>query len=515
MEIKFFNSKSGERTCTVNSKFLHSKYSPAAEAEKFVNSIPPVNPELIILVSPGLPYCYNKLKSRFPGARIAAVNFSPLLSNKLWDYEWVPNEYIQLNTFLNDILCSFDLKKIHIEIWHPSLNIWPEEIQNFQILLKEVINTETAVNTTRKYFGKRWFKNILRNILFIEQTINLKRQIESPVLIAAAGQSLEDKINLLNSGYFFNIAVTSASGFLCYNDLKPDLFFITDGGYWAKEQFMPMYFANNTSFLSGKINLAISMEAAIPAGILSKNNILPLSYKSPFTESILKLNNIGYLKAMENGTVTGTALDFALEYSNKKIYLAGLDLGPGKNSFHARPGVQETRNRNETSRTSSLWENIPLHSEQMDIYKNWFENLSRQKKQRINIVVPCPVKIQSINKIEQEKLISMINTKQTTNPKDRDLFSHYFISSDKKNNTINYLKGIILKAGKYTISDYFSDEIFFNISSYIDWENYTIMENYLKTNSKTQATEAFENIKNNCIDFINNEIKRYERYDFF
>lgn len=513
MEINFFNSKSGEKTCTVNSKYLHSKYSPVTEAEKFVNSIPEITPDLIILVSPGLPYCYNKLKTRFPNVKIAAINFDIQFSNTLWDYEWVPNGEISLNSFLSELFICFDLKKIHIETWYPSLNIWPVEIQKIQNLIKELVNRETAVNITRKYFGKRWFKNIIRNIFFISKTIYLKTKIENPVLIAAAGQSLEDKERLLKSGYFFKIAVTSASGFLCNNSLLPDLFFITDGGYWAKEHFIPMYFAKEgINFFLQNMNLAISMEAAIPGVILENTNILPMSYNSPFTESLLKINNIKYMKAKENGTVAGSAVEFALEYSNKNIYLAGLDLGPGKNSFHARPGVQETRNRNETLRTNSLMENIPLHSGQMEIYKNWFENIPAEKKQKLAIITPSPVQIQSIKKIPQDELIMGIKPESIL--KNNDLFYHSETLNDKRLNTVNYLKKIISNIKKYTISDYYNDDFFSNIISYIDWDNYRAMESDLKNKSQTKADEVLENIKINCIDFISKEIKRYDNHEF-
>lgn len=514
MEISFFNSKSGETTCTVNSKYLHSKYSPVSEAEKFVSSIPEIMPELIVLVSPGLPYCYDKIKNRFPGVKIAAVNFNPQLSSRLWDYEWVPNENMSLSTFLNKIFTYFDLKKIHIEIWHPALNIWPEEIKKFQDLIKELINTETAVNTTRKYFGKRWFKNIIRNVVFISKTICLNKKIEIPVLIAAAGQSLEDKAGLLKSGYFFKIAVTSSSGFLLSNSLLPDLFFITDGGYWAKEHFMPMYFAKGTNqdFLN-KINLAMSMESAVPVGILSNTNILPLSYSSQFTESLLRYNNIEYMIAKENGTVSGSALDFVMENSTRDIYLTGLDLEPGKNSFHARPGVQETRNRNETTRTNCLLENIPLHSMQMDIYKNWFENLTSEKKQRLALVTPGPLQIKGVRKISKNELIRKSESKNPITA--NDLFNDSITSfKEKKSTTLNYLKKIISRASKYSVSDYYSDEVFSNMVSYIDWDNYKVMELKIKNNSKTKTNEVLENIKTNCIDFISREIKRYDCNEF-
>ena len=218
------------------------------------------------------------------------------------------------------------------------------------------------------------------------------------------------------------------------------------------------------------------------------------------------------MKAKENGTVAGSAVEFALEYSNKNIYLAGLDLGPGKNSFHARPGVQETRNRNETLRTNSLMENIPLHSGQMEIYKNWFENIPAEKKQKLAIITPSPVQIQSIKKIPQDELIMGIKPESIL--KNNDLFYHSETLNDKRLNTVNYLKKMISNIKKYTISDYYNDDVFSNIISYIDWDNYRAMESDLKNKSQTKADEVLENIKINCIDFISKEIKRYDNHEF-
>ena len=68
--LVFESSKAGELTCSFQGKYLHSKYNPTNEGEKFAAGIKAdFSPLCVFILEPALSYCAPFLKKRFPKAR--------------------------------------------------------------------------------------------------------------------------------------------------------------------------------------------------------------------------------------------------------------------------------------------------------------------------------------------------------------------------------------------------------------------------------------------------------------
>ena len=78
-DVQFFDSKSGDKTCSINSIRLHSSYDPVKEAQRYVSSLD-INfvPSLIVVTEPALSYCAYFLRKRFPKTILVAIRFSNL-----------------------------------------------------------------------------------------------------------------------------------------------------------------------------------------------------------------------------------------------------------------------------------------------------------------------------------------------------------------------------------------------------------------------------------------------------
>ena len=158
----------------------------------------------------------------------------------------------------------------------------------------------------RNYFATRWTKNALRFSLFTKKTATINKGT-SDILICASGPSLYSSISFIKKyrKRFFLVAVSSALTPLIHNGIVPDLCISTDGGYYAKKHIS---FALNRS----NIPLALPGEGSSYASIIDSTTIVPLYYGDGTSEDILMELGFKGLKAIRNGSVSGTAIYLSL-----------------------------------------------------------------------------------------------------------------------------------------------------------------------------------------------------------
>lgn len=370
-EIIYSVAKNGEKTCSCNGKFLHSKYNPSAEAQKFVENIQAdFNPLCVFIIEPALSYCFDFLKKRFPNATFCAIRFSSQFSStdKLWDKVFYFSDNLSNEIF--DFLGEEKICSSIFSDWTASKNIFPELTEKTWFSIKDVVLKSRSIINTRAYFAKRWLKNTILFTKNIEKTFTIEKS-NFPIVIVASGTSLESSIDFLKKyrEKYFLIAVSSAFSVLQYYKIQPDFVISTDGGYWAKKH---LEFSNeNQAF-------ALSIEAAVPKKLFTNNSIIPLLYDDciPFEKSLMEKLGISYMLARRNGTVSGTALEFAMSITSNSIFLCGLDQAPAIGYQHTQPNALESNsaqfdnklNTKETRLTSSRFNS----QVSLKIYRDWF-----------------------------------------------------------------------------------------------------------------------------------------------
>ena len=389
-------------TASVNGQYLHSRYSPAKEAEKFYENWKKENQAdsscNLIVFAPGLGYLLNAVvKDKYK--RILVFFFScdtyhyytqnfPTENMSIW----YPGCTHTLDAFIRNQFSDNLPENIRILEWKPGLSSFPEMAEHVN---REFINTLRILQgntlTTMK-FGKRWLKNSFRN--FLEQDYSLQiNRIEAPVILAASGGSLNrhlDDIKRYEKNYFI-AALPSSVEALTSVGVTPDLIFSIDPGYYASDHYRSFPeespIASTLMAYPGKFNRKI-------AGINQKTWI----------DSLFNTNGTLFnMCSPEMGTVAATAIHVLSRLSKQSIYVLGLDLCirgleehvhphpfdfysiSGSNRLSTEIGRRMERIRN----MSRIYRNGYYYSRSMETYQKWFntENFSTE----IIRVDPSPV----------------------------------------------------------------------------------------------------------------------------
>jgi hypothetical protein len=318
---------------------LHSRYNPQAEAERYIDALAlPQGIRYFILIEPGLGYTIPVLARRFPGARILALHaedprlFGPAYQGT-GSSVWSPESGAGLEDFLEREIPDTCASALRILEWRPSLNYYGEKYLEILSAAAEFVKRSDANSRTVRNFGKRWFRNFLRNLRLLGSFPAFGR-FSLPALIAGAGPSLEEaipKIRRLREEGCFIIAPSSSVMALAAGGLAPDLILSTDGGGWA---LLHLYECLRGAAAAPVI--AASLGAALPSqcGGLP---LLPLSDGSLWQRLVLETLEAPYFALPQRGTVTASALDLAFALGLKEACLAGMDLDIRDIRSHARP----------------------------------------------------------------------------------------------------------------------------------------------------------------------------------
>lgn len=383
MNLQFSDTKDGFKTFSLDNVYFHSKYAPLTEAQRFVQSTTlPYKPKLILLIEPGLSYCFPYLKDAYPDSKIVAIRLIDYAFPKADVYDANIN-YKSCANFKAYLLQTYGeemLLSSTIFTWPAAQNIFAQDVHEIIEKYKQALNDCKTLLVTRQFFEKKWLTNCLNFIQHAKSFVSLKDKLELPVVVCASGPSLIPCIPALqqNKEKVFIIALSSALCVLIKNDIIPDLVLSTDGGFWAGEHLKCLV---KNSF----IPVACPAEAYIPKKLLKKNPVLALEYddNSSFISTQI-LNKCG-LKAkstLRNPTVSGTAIYFANSITDKQVYFCGLDLHENSGLQHSKPNeleknnsLTETRLANKETRNSRS----RFNSGSLKIYEEWFSSINDEK----------------------------------------------------------------------------------------------------------------------------------------
>ena len=384
MGIRFFTAKSGLPSCAVNGTNLHSSYDPEREAERFVDTMSPsFYPQYIVVTEPALSYCAQFFRKRFPAAVLVAVRYAPDFAeaDKGWDIVFdAAQSALRLSDTLFDKLGEEGLCSALFASWQPSARAFPEKNAAVWQEIKYAVDKGRDVLFTRSCFASRW----IANAFFICRHIERARRIvkgSAPVVIAASGPSLKSALPYLAEfrPSYFLIAASSALSVLTAYGIIPDVCIATDGGFYAKAHLSPL-------LRFPHIPLALAEEASCSGDILSTSGIIPLSYGDGFAASLFAACGIPSMKIERNGTVSGSALDFARSITDGSVFSCGLDMAPASGLQHARPNALEEREAasymktypNETKNCASRFA-----SGSLELYRQWFQSLPKARVKNV------------------------------------------------------------------------------------------------------------------------------------
>ena len=421
MEIIIQKAKNGEDTATADGHFLHSNYAPEKEAERFVQNLSlPYNPSSIIITEPALSYSAKALRKRFPDIKLGAIRYTPEFSeyDSFFDFVFNYYEHPDFEVYLESKLTEEELLSAFFVSWQPSSQVFKDTEKAVWQAIKAALVRSKTLLYTRQYFEKKWLLNSCRFIKYLKNPVSLNAPVQKDALIIASGPSLKPYLNFIkeNQNSFFIICLSSAISVCLENDIIPDLCMSTDGGFWAGEHLKKL---RKTT-----IPLAMPAEAYCSKGLFSKLKILPLIYDDGISSELLKNQKLECKRAVRNGTVSGTALLFAVQYCTKNIFFCGLDLAPQKGFQHTQPNELERNsvfkdNRLNTKEGRLARAGLPGGS--LDIYREWFASckLSLGSRTVFRVIEPKQRK----NTLGEIKDIDLKDfSKLTSNEKSKENF---------------------------------------------------------------------------------------------
>ncbi len=375
MNIEIKEAKDGNKTCAVDSFFIHSSYKPVLEAERFIDSLTySFLPEYVLITEPGLSYTADFLRRKFPSAKLICIRYCSNFSeyDSLWDNVIYYDSTVSVSDELFDSLNEEGISKCLFISWKASEKVFEEESNACWNEIRKAVLKSRQVLSTRTYFAKKWFINSIKNSIFIQNTYSIEKA-KKPVIVCASGKSLKDCIPFIiqNKDKFHIFCVSSALSPLLANGIIPELCITTDGGYYAKKHIS--FAAKNYS----EIIYALPSEASFDTEYLTDAKILPLTYGDCPGDEMFEAAGIKSVKALRNGTVSGTAAFLSLMSTESEVYFCGLDLSENKGFAHTQP--------NELELTDSLLDNcfstketriIPqtFKNASLETYRDWFSN---------------------------------------------------------------------------------------------------------------------------------------------
>lgn len=387
--------KSGERFL-----YLHSKYNPVAEAEKFAGNLKFSTSSIIICFGMGFGYQIKQLLGKLSEKNLLIIyepdpEITDLMLKNIDCGEIFSDERVKV--FLNgDIEAFHDYiydvipEYAHTRACPIVLPVYPElhpyEYAEFIKAVSETLKSKVTDKNTVKFFISAWNRNFIRNIPTILDSYGLESFKDmfcgKPVVIVAAGPSLEKNIHLLKKikGRVLIIGVYAVLKAMLKHGILPDMIVSVDARQlpidYEELSRLPLFYASpsNNVILNGsngkRIHL-LSIHEIFTARLL-------LEYEKQ--EPMLTLG----------GSVTCVALEIAKEMGAGSIIFVGLDLSFPDNKLHIE-GTNHVSKTVDQVKADKVYVN-GIHGEKllstvpMQSYIHWFERyLSADKSDTVYI----------------------------------------------------------------------------------------------------------------------------------
>ena len=330
-------------------KTVDSRYDPEKESLRIVEGINEKTDFIILLGIASGQLIKTILKQR-PYIFILALEFN---QNDI-DYLMQLEEVQKLAKMQNVCFCPLEqlfekITQLYIPAFYGNLEVieqrgWTSEYIQYIPQIKEIIQKALGIVSAdfsvQSHFGKLWQHNILSNIKLLEKSKNIQDLVidtNKTALVLAAGPSLDKTIINIkeNRKEYFLIATDTAFSVLLSHKVFPDTVVSLDGQNISNLHFIHSneYDFTNTIFL---FDLCANDSAA--KKILNQNGLLcfftsghPLSMYINTTYQLLLPQFFS-----GSGTVTISALDFALQAGFKNIQVAAADFSYSNGKAYAK-----------------------------------------------------------------------------------------------------------------------------------------------------------------------------------
>lgn len=359
--INVFESKTGEKVpeISINNKkiFIHSRYDPQKEAERFISEIDTSQFNLFIVFGFGFAYHIEELFKRIePNSTVLVFEKHPAIIR-------AAIENRDLSTILNDprifILIDPDedtiaetlrgksTYKVSLVLHRGSYQLDPEYYNNRMRISKSYLSAKEVNIATLAKFEKTWASNIARNIMeFISNpgaNIFYNKFSGVPAIVVAAGPSLSKSMDFIrkNSGRAVIIAVDTSYMILKKYGIEPHFCLSVD-----PQLINARYFEGNTS---GAAMMVADPTVHPSVFHLFKGKRVICSQAFQMMKWVEDASGVKGELAY-GGSVSTNAYDFAKRIGASPVIMVGQDLAFTSSLAHARGSYLDEQIFKRTSR---------------------------------------------------------------------------------------------------------------------------------------------------------------------
>lgn len=271
-EVRLEQARTGDWTASILTDagwtYLHSKYNPIQEAERFISTLDDIENRHIFFYGVGLGYHIDLLMNKYPNMTCTIYEPNPVIFQKCMELfpleKWSPSKRLKdvmvestpedLVEFLRQFTHYLD-KEVAIVIWPSYERIFAEQTKAFVEKFREVVYEKRDNLLTGMLFVKRMAINGFRNLPVILKTPNLLHGHggmfnNKPAIIVSAGPSLNDEYENLRyikkNGLAYIFSVGSAVNSLISEGIHPDAAFTYDGTVMNEKVFQKIKNENIT-----------------------------------------------------------------------------------------------------------------------------------------------------------------------------------------------------------------------------------------------------------------------------
>lgn len=326
--------------------YLHSKYDPIREAEKWAQQVQVDKHDHILIYGMGLGYHIEKLMEKYPQKKIylyepdKEVMLAAMESRDLTKLFGHPNlisfgigsEYVVRRQFILMVVKQFadSFTFLPLPIYEKG---YKEEVATFtEDLAKLVLEYRGNLQTTYQ-FQMQWTENILKNYPYVLKSASvscLQSQFHDvTAVVVGSGPSLDmdfDYLKKISHHALIICAGTSAQALL-KRGLTPHMIVSMDGGEPNYEAFKDLKCSHIPYVYSPTINYQILAEKELELPFHFFFNIDKISdflFEPTPNETFYS-----------TATVTGTAIQLAKQMGCRRIVLVGQDLSYPNDAFYA------------------------------------------------------------------------------------------------------------------------------------------------------------------------------------
>mgnify|MGYP001770221615 CR=1 FL=1 len=334
-------AKSGDKIVKVNDFYLHSKYNPFREAEKFADVHFKKN-HLHILFGCGAGYFVKSLCNRLSEEEFLIV-IEPI--------EAIADRLLKNFNYLKQVILikGEDLKKfkevyklfennymnrIHV-ICSPNYDkfasTYYEQILKF---VKDQIYLQQVEMNTLTMYSKDWQRNITSNLYYAFNDIpfkDLKRFYDLPVVVASGGPSLTKQLPLLKKVRENVVLISSGSTIntLLKNEIEPDFVVSIDGGINNYRHFETVQLKN------ARIIYSLLHHEKILDKYNRRSIVFIPDVHAGIQKYVCKLLDKNIDLVMGGTSVANFALNIAYLITTGPVAIIGQDLAYTENKTHA------------------------------------------------------------------------------------------------------------------------------------------------------------------------------------